>query len=274
MQAEPDAVRDKLIDKIRKVRAKGSDGGVTEAEANAFLDAAARMMAEHGVHDDDLAKAGIGVDPVEKKGVHVSLHRAHPAVICTAAIGKLTGTSIGLRVTTVPVDGGGWREIGSLTIAGRPADREIADYLYDQIRNLIDAAWKAERDRRLAKVGALLAEDEEHLATHRIIQAEVAKMGLGVGHKARRSFGFGMARRISERLETMATRQADSATAMAVWREKNKDTEDKKQKSLDLDFSSYGRGAEVGKDVALSSGISAGQQQVLHIGKSEVPHGR
>lgn len=258
--------REKLIDKIRKLRTKGADGAVTEAEANAFLNAAARLMADHGVNDEHLAKAGIEVGVIEKKGVHVSLHKAHPAVFAIDAIGKLTGTSIGMRVTTVPLPKGGWREIGGLTISGRPADREIAEYLYDQVRNLIDAAWKAERRRRIDRIRSALGSEHAELETHPEVQEFVAKWGLGVGHKARRSFGFGMAYRLADRIEKMATRQAESETALTVWRERCDIDDDKKPpRPLDLDLASYRDGAIAGKDASLGDGVSAGQGSTLKL---------
>lgn len=264
MQAD----REKLIDRIRKLRAKGEDAGVTEAEANAFLDAAARMMADHSIADDDLAKAGIGVEPVEKKGAHVSIHKMHPACIALEAIGKLTGTSIGISVTHGRVNGK-WREIGSLTISGRQSDREIADYMFDQVRNMIDGAWKVERERRLAPLIRSAKEDRADVGSllrHPEVREMMRKHGLGIGHKERRSFGFGMARRITQRIASMATRHADSSNALIVWREQRTVTEDKrKPKPVDLDMHSYSQGAAVAKDIDLGQGVCAGQVDVLRI---------
>lgn len=263
--------RERLIDKIRKLRAKGQNTGTTEAEANAFLDAAAKLMREHDVDDDDLAKAGIGIEPVEKKGVHTSIGKAHPACVCLEAIGQLTGTSIGLRVTRKIVDGAA-REIGALTISGRPADRQIADYLYDQIRNMIDGAWAAERKSRLDRVAQVIrlreptADVRETLAQTWMRQG-MADAGMGIDTKARRSFGFGMAMRLAERIERMATRQADSANAMTVWREQTTVSEDKRrQKKLDLDMAAYGQGAKAGETADLGRGVETGQASVKGIG--------
>lgn len=262
--------RERLIDKIRKLRAKGEGAGTTEAEANAFLDAAAKLMRDHNVGDDDLAKAGIGIEPVEKKGVHTSIHKAHPACVCLEAIGKLTGTSIGLRVTTKTV-AGKRREVGALTISGRSADRQIADYLYDQIHNLIDGAWAIERKSRLDRVAQVIrvreptADVREALAQS-WMRKGMAEAGMGIGAKERRSFGFGMAMRLADRIEKMATRQSDSATAMTVWREQTTVTADKKKTSKpDLDMAAYGRGAQVGETADMGRGVGAGQTSVKAI---------
>lgn len=266
----PQADREKLIDRIRKLRAKGSDSGVTEEEADAFLDAAARMMAENNIGADDLAKAGIGVEPVEKRGVHVSVHKMHPACMTLDAIGKLTGTSIGMRVSSVHRNGR-WREIGSLMISGRLADREIADYMYDQVRNLIDGAWRTERCRRLAPLMRSLEGKDARvrlldLVNHPDVSAAMKKHGHGVGAKERRSFQFGMARRIAERIELMATRHNESQNAMTVWREQCSVTEDgKKAKPLDLDMHSYSQGAAIGRSAELGQGVATGQKSVLSL---------
>lgn len=264
--------RERLIDKIRKLRAKGEGHGTTEAEAHAFLDAAAKMMRDHGVDDAEMIKAGIGIEPIEKKGVHTSIHKAHPACVCLEAIGKLTGTSIGLRVTT-GTKGGKQREIGALTISGRPQDRQIADYLYDQIRNLIDGAWSVERKNRLDRVAKVLRVKEPHITDVGEILAQtwmrqgMADAGLGIGHKERRSFGFGMGVRLAERIERMATRHADSENALAVWREQTTVSDKKKQTKLDLDLAAYGKGSDVGKTADLGRGVEAGQSDVLRLGK-------
>jgi hypothetical protein len=260
--------RERLIDKIRKLRAKGSDSGVTEDEANAFLDAAARLMAENNVGADDLAKAGIGVEPVEKVGAHTSIHKMHPACTVLDAIGKLTGTSIGVRVETIPKPHGGWREIGALTISGRQQDREVADYMFDQVRNLIDAAWRTERERRLEPMRKALGPAEQHFATHPDIQKFAREKGYGIGHKERRSFGFGMARRLAQRIEQMATRHADSSNALAVWHDTHEVTPDKKPpKPLDIDHRAFSKGSSAGSDVALGDGLASGQRHVHQIEK-------
>lgn len=260
--------REKLLDKIKKLRAKGADGAVGEAEANAFLDAAARMMAEHGLSDDDLAKAGIDIEPVEKSGVHTSIHKMHPACIVIDAIAKLTGTSIGLRVTSTKRNGK-WREIGAFTIAGRPSDRQVADYLFDQVRNLIDAAWTAERAARFSRVEALVSNEPGYhpsMLRSSVMREFMSKNGFGVDRKERRSFQFGMARRFAERIEAMSTRHADSEMAMVVWREQNTVTEQKKSKPVDLDMRAFAKGGDAGKDTHLGHGMAAAQKAVAAIG--------
>lgn len=270
MTDDREAFREKVIDKIRKLRAKGSNGAVTEEEANAFLDAAARLMAEHSVGDDDIARAGIAVQPIRKRGVHTSLQKMHPACTALSAIGLLTGTYIGLRVeSSRRVDNGRLtEEVGFLSISGRPSDREVASYMFDQVRNLIDGAWRTERERRLEflriATGQRNVSSRFLLVVYGKVRKEMEEDGRGIGAKQRRSFGFGMARRLADRIEKMAVRGGDKANAMVVWQGVAR-PEGKPQKKLDLDLRAYSQGDAAGKQASLGQGVAAGQAAVLMI---------
>jgi hypothetical protein len=267
------AAREKLIDRIRKLRAKGENAAVTEAEANTFLDAAARLMEEHAITAQEFELAGIGIDPIEKRGVHTSPHKMHPACVVLDAIGKLTGTHIGLRVTTTTVGGRRTREVGSLLISGRQQDREIADYMFDQVRNLIDGAWKAERSQRLAQIAGMALKagtTVSFVLSQEETKSYLEMSGYGVSARARRSFGFGMGHRLGKRIEQMAVRHGDSQNALVVWRQNLAVTPRKEPRPLDIDFKSYSQGDAVGKDASLGRGMASGQDAVLEIGHDDV----
>lgn len=270
MTDDREAFREKVIDKIRKLRAKGSNRGVTEEEANAFLDAAARLMKEHSVDDGDISRAGIAVEPIRKRGVHTSLQKMHPACTALSAIGLLTGTYIGIRVASSRWVGNKRlaEEVGFLTISGRPPDREVASYMFDQIRNLIDGAWRIERERRLEflriAIGQRNASGRFLQAVYGRVRKEMEESGRGIGAKQRRSFGFGMAARLADRIEKMAVRGADKANALVVW-QAARAPEGKPQKKLDLDVLAYTKGDAAGKQASLGQGVAAGQAAVLMI---------
>lgn len=270
------ADREKLIDKIRKLRAKGENAAVTEEEANAFLSAAARLMAEHRLTDEEMRVYGIGVEPVEKVGVHTSIHKMHPACACLHAIGKLTGTHIGVVINAYirEAERRAYREIGSLAISGRPHDRQIAEYMFDQVRNLIDGAWAAERRRRLARLQAQAVNHGiplAHLLRMRDIKDALRERGHGVGAKERRSFGFGMAHRMNDRIEAMAVRRADKEAALAVFRKKMEqvDKAAESDRKPAMDMRAYAQGDVAGRQAELGQGVATGQASVLAITTKE-----
>lgn len=252
--------RERLLDKIKKLKTKGTDAGVTEEEANAFLDAAARLMREHGIDDTDVERAGIDVVKIDKKGAAFNASIAHPAAFACASISALTGTSIGMG-TRYEWDQKALKErhIGTLIIAGRPPDREIADYLFDQVRNLIDGAWAQERKRRISVASGY------GFTAGEISNVIADEKGFGIGHKARRSFGIGMAVRIAQRLEAMAARKADCEAAQAVW---EANVEAKKDKSkLDVEMHAFMSGRKSGDRVDLGQGVATGTAAPLAIAK-------
>jgi hypothetical protein len=190
------------------------------------------------------------------------------------AIGKLTGTHIGVQVQTTTVGGCRTREVGSLLISGRQQDREIADYMFDQVRNLIDGAWKAERSQRLAKIAGMALKagtTVSFVLSQEETKSYLEMSGYGVSARARRSFGFGMGHRLGKRIEQMAVRHGDSQNALVVWRQNLAVTPEKeRRRPLDIDFKSYSQGDAVGKDASLGRGLSRGHAAVLVIGHDDV----
>jgi hypothetical protein len=256
-----EADREKLIDRIKKLRAKGSDKSVSEEEANTFLDAAARMMAENTVTDEDLLIFGIDVEEYPKRGAHTSPLKAHPACLVCDSIAALTGTAIGFRVTYKK-----GREIGSLTISGRKPDREIASYMFDQVQNLIDATWRAERRRRLQPIiNELKTERYRGLKLSDLLRVpelnkQLSAIGNGVGSRERKSFGLGMAYRMDSRIHAMAVRKGDAEAAKGVWEKKVTVTEHD-NKSFKADTGELLRGFRAGNEVELGAGVGAGSGQ-------------
>jgi hypothetical protein len=259
-----EADREKLIDRIKKLRAKGSDSAVTEEEANAFLDTVARLMAEHAISDEDLHLYGIEVEIIPKAGVHVDVNKQHPAALALGAIAHLTGTAIGSSVCSNAAGS----KVSALVISGRKPDREVADFLFDQVRNLIDAAWKEERRRRLAALQSVLRKPEwEGVSLRECLRVPGASDRFGVDKKNRRSFGIGMAINFSNRIEAMAVRKQQSDDASKVWNREVKatydDTKDMAKLKASLDARSVLAGqSQAGKiELELGAGIRAGSGQ-------------
>jgi Protein of unknown function (DUF2786) len=254
-----DDVTNKLLEKIKKLRAKGADQAVGEDEAASFLDAAARLMADHGLSEKDVERAGIVSEFFEKKGVHWSTAKSHPAVFALASIGRLTGCAIGLRAAKQRRNGKTVTVCG-LTIVGRKADCEVASYMFEQMRNLMDAAWAQERKRRRDKAVSVLGQlDGFHigLLDTDVMQKALEGSGLATGTQQRRSFRIGMACRLAERIEAMATRNGDFETAKAAWLERNPDVKGPAKPGFKIDPNDFAHGARAGADASLGQGMAA-----------------
>ena len=231
--------RPKLIELVKKLRAKGENAATTEAEAEAFLEKASKLIEEYDISETELERAGISAMWIEKKGIHVNVNKAHPATSTFPGIEVFAGVKVALITRKLVRPDGSWREAGYMSVAGRPDQVELADYLFDQMRNIIDAAWDAERERRLALVGQSLY-----------------CMGLSTAHIARRSYQFGMAHRLSARLKAMSTRQAARDTALPVLVAAMDETKKFEQGAVSpIDYADYARGHRDGDKVQLGTGI-------------------
>jgi hypothetical protein len=256
---DPD--RNKLLERIKKLRSKGEDAAATDAEAEAFLAAAARMMKEHDLSDSDVETAGIEIVEVQRVGAHAHEGMAHPACQCIVAISNLTGTRIGMSTKRRKIYNPKERKItqemtGWLKVAGVKADIEIAIYLFDTVKNLIDAGWKFERARRIQATILELAKQEVTMTEQRLLASHngkdfMAAISQGIDAKSRRSFGLGMAISLTSKIEAMSTRHKDTEQADKVWGESNA-----KPRASKLKYDS----------VALLSGAAAGTKATISHG--------
>lgn len=112
--------RQKIIARIRALRAKAADSAASEAEAQAAAAAAARLLMQHDLDETELherSPEAADYARAEPRG-----GRIHPVQRFTAkAISELTETKAFLQD-------------GAVVFCGLPADREMAVYLSEMLR--------------------------------------------------------------------------------------------------------------------------------------------
>lgn len=125
--------RDKLLERIANLRAKASNDGATEAEANAAMRLAESLMNNYHVEEAELALAE-GEGRIKIEVVHrtadVSALKGkkqhHKVVNCLTSIANFTDTKV------VELNN------GKIEYTGDVPDVEIANYLTSLIRNALD----------------------------------------------------------------------------------------------------------------------------------------
>ena len=122
-----------IINTIKALMQKTVDNGCTESEAMSAAEMVAKMLRKHNLNLSEVEVRGercIQIDIDVTK-------RAHPVVMCSTAIAKFTGTKV-------------WRSPsrGKLVFFGLPHDVEVASYMVDMIRNIMEQEYsKYERVR-------------------------------------------------------------------------------------------------------------------------------
>lgn len=243
----------RLIRKIRALRAKKVEAGATEGEAAAAAELAAKLMAEHRIDEADVAAADYDRSYIAVKGVGLHINKSHPMVYAAPGVSHLTGCEIYTRK-------------GGFYVVGDDVGREMAHYLFDMIRNCIDAAWAIERASRRA-----VCADYWRRAFYQPMPAKIdsamsdmfRECGAAFDRVAQRSFGLGMATRISDRMEAMqpARRVPDEVATRIM---SDKDAKKPSKSSARHDSSAIGAGLTAGKSVPISMGVNSG-------GKSAAP---
>jgi hypothetical protein len=166
--------RTNILQKILNLRAK-AEGGASEAEAMACLEKADKLMHSYRIEEAELALAEsagqIKVEIVTRRYMNLTTGdggyrrrgNRHSAELCAGPIAQFTGTKV------VFYDSG-----RSAEFLGDKVDVELAIFLLDLVKNSMDRAYTDWR----AGQGA-------------------------TGYGAKKSFQFGMARRLNERLRDM-----------------------------------------------------------------------
>ncbi len=182
-----------IVRKIRALRSKRTTSGATEAEAVSAAEAAARLMEQYRIDEADIDAADYDRTLLRVKGVNLNPDRSHPMVYAAPGIAHLTGCDISTNHSGIYVVGD---EVG----------REMAEYLFDLVRNVLDAAWAGERVARRAEADRIwrqafkvpLPETPDKGIREIFRNSAAAFDGI-----ARRSYMLAMAMRMSERMRAM-----------------------------------------------------------------------
>jgi hypothetical protein len=242
--------RDKILQKILKLRARAEDSASSEAEMNVAFSMAAKLMDSYNIEEAELALAESEgritlevINKVSDTSALIGKHR-HKVILTLGAISKFTSTRVVYN-----------RYGGDITFTGHRPDVELANYLVALIK---DAMEREYNNYRIANVS--------------------------VGYGAKASFQMAMAYRISTRLINMASesenKRKQDAAAMIENRETASSTAlvvleiaEQKRKEVDALFNkthkslrssaSFGYSKNVS---AHSAGNAAGER--IHLGHS------
>lgn len=178
-----DAKRERILDKIRKLQAKTTTMGCTEAEALSAAQAIGRLLDEYGLTLTDVELQT--TECVEDSVLSPFVTNRHPIRYCQRAISRYCHTSC--FFLQKPIDDAEltWRT--AYFFFGLPHDVEVAVYLTQVI---------------------MVAFDRESLGFKRT--PDYLELTSAAKREALKSFRHGMARRISQRLnELRAAREED-----------------------------------------------------------------
>lgn len=181
LQAQTSEKRDRILERVLNLRAKAENAGSSEAEMNTAFTMAAKLMDAYNIEEAELALAEsegrIVLDVITKQTKNTifkgsnSGHK-HKVLGCLWAITKFTET----KSVYSTYD-------GKVTFTGHRPDVEMAEFLFDVIKNALDNAYDNYR-----------------------------RANSGVGYGAKTSFQLAMGRRINERLiELVNARDAERA---------------------------------------------------------------
>ena len=179
--------RDKILERIANLRARAEDNGSSEAEIEAAMNKAEKLMQAYRVDEAELALAEsegrITIEVVSKVASVKVTHgkRRHKVIVVLGAIECLTNTKCVMWTgSTYDVN------YGKLEFTGDKPDVEYADYLVALIRAALDNEY-----------------------------ADYRRKTVGVGRGAKASFQTAMANTIASRLYAMA-RESDAELRKAA----------------------------------------------------------
>lgn len=162
--------REKILQKILKLRARAEDDASSETEMNVAFSMAAKLMDAYGVEEAELALAEsegrITLDVINKVIDTSALKgkQRHKVILTLTSVAEFTSTKVVYSPQT-----------GDITFTGHRPDVELANYLVAIIREAMDREYESYR-----------------------------KANIAVGYGAKSSFQISMANRVSNRLFTMA----------------------------------------------------------------------
>lgn len=251
----------RAINKIRALRAMKVSAGATEAEAANAAAAAARIMAEHQIDEETIAAASYDRDLLPIKGVSLHQGKSHPFVAVCPGVTHISGCRCYLSPK-------------GLYVVGDEVGREIAAYLFDLARNVIDAAWEAEKRSRQAAFRTTWLKVHGSNPPRRMspeMAREMRPLGFSWDATTRRSFGTGMAMRIAERMEAMPpARPCPEDAADKIMADK-REHEPKRKSKTKYDGRALVAGAEAGASVQISLGVDRAAAPVLAIESKGAP---
>jgi hypothetical protein len=131
----------KLKEKLAALLARARDAGSSEAEVEACLKRAEKLMAEYGLTEDEVR--GATAESFRDYEIRVPEGREmHCPVVrhCAAAIGRMTGTVFYINSAS------GLGEKSPIVCVGLEADVEYAMWLLRSLRNFMDDQWLEYRD--------------------------------------------------------------------------------------------------------------------------------
>jgi hypothetical protein len=231
--------RDKILQRIVKLRAVAEDNGASEAEMNTALSMAAKLMDSYQVEEAELALAEgegrIVLEVVTRTLDTNSLNgtQRHKIINCLAAIGAFTQTKSVYRAKS-----------GQIIFTGHRPDVEMANYLVAVIKQALDKEYETYR-----------------------------KSNVAVGYGAKAAFQVSMANRISTRLYDMF-REAEKSrndAKQAVQRKALENSETAKGTALVVAEIADMKRKEVGEafakahpSIRTSSGFNYGRNTSAH----------
>jgi len=240
----PDAKRQQILDKIRKLQSKTTTLGCTEAEALAAAQAVGRLLDEYGLTmtDVELQTTTCVADSVLSPFVT----NRHPIRYCLRALSGYCHTAYFFRQQPIDDDRATWRT--AYYFFGLPHDVEVAVYLTQVIMAALDreaGSFKRTPDYRQ----------------------------LPSAHKreALKSFRYGMAQRISARLyEMKAARDRDlqatgrelvqvvGAVVAKAFAQTYPDLRTVRYQERPYDAAAFDQGKAAGGRVGLHPGVKSG----------------
>ncbi|NOU05312.1 MAG: DUF2786 domain-containing protein [Hyphomicrobiaceae bacterium] len=236
----------RIIAKIKALQSKRVDAGATEAEAAAAAELAAKLMAQYQIDAAAMGAANYDRFLLPIKGVGLNTHQSHPCIYAGLGVNHITGC--GVFTSTL-----------GIYVVGDDVGRTLAHYLFDMVRNVIDASWKRERARRVAAARTIWEKaigGEMPSRLDKEFQVVLRGGGLAFDRVASRSFGMGMAGRINTRMLTMTpARAAPAEVVQQIMSDKTHKAETKKKPKLVLDHFAIRAGQVAGNDVAISMAI-------------------
>jgi hypothetical protein len=140
--------RTALLDKITALLAKTQHNGCTEAEAVAAAELAKKLMAKYGLSLTELQAIPSPIEACEPGATSIGRHRAHEVLRLSNAIAFYTDTKTWFqRHGIIHGKDGRFRVHESKGIIviffGLSADVEVANYLTNTLRVMLDTEWNA-----------------------------------------------------------------------------------------------------------------------------------
>lgn len=134
----------KIKEKLAALLARARDNGSSEAEVNACLTRAQKLMEEYGVTEEDVDKAT--ANDFRDYSINVPEgQRKHDPVVryCAPAVGRLTGVTFYIN------NASGKGDQSPIVAFGLDADVEYALWLMRSLRHFMDDQWATYRDFQL-----------------------------------------------------------------------------------------------------------------------------